>query len=86
MKNKTIAILVIILLVGAGVCYYFYRTPDKCNEVGVLFIKPEEKDLVKNKNLIVSIPEENKLIASSEMLECESYKAVLDLNIGDLIK
>ena len=83
---KTIILIIIagLLIVGAVGFYFIQRSFVDCSNVGTLFLKSSEQGLVTNKNIVQSIPEEKKIIGSSEMLKCESYIGALNLNVGNL--
>jgi len=95
MKQKTILIIVaVILLIGVTTALFFYNSyqhriiPIDCNKpFDVIYLKPSEismaSEIANHINGLVVIPEENQIIARSELLLCENFNALdyLDFEI-----
>lgn len=89
---KIVTILVLFGIVIVGVSYYHQTkiTPIDCNKpFDTIFLKPSEQDqasdIANHINGMVIIPEQNKLIARSDLLLCPNFQASDYVNVGGLI-
>ncbi|HPJ87316.1 MAG TPA: hypothetical protein PLU55_04330 [Candidatus Pacearchaeota archaeon] len=89
MKNLLIVLTIAVILIGGYFVFFNEQQIEiDCNTFGVIYLKPSESHLASglaNKiNGIVVIPEENSLIARSEILDCPNFDYSEYIDTGGL--
>ena len=76
--NKHLTIFLVLIVLGGifAVVPLFHNNKIDCNEIGGVYLKPSEMNSVSGlakKGMIVIIPEENQVVAETEILDCPSF-------------
>ncbi len=79
MKTKYwLMIGVFVIAVSVGLILYDFPEKIDCNSYGAIFLKPSESTqsskIADSLSVVVVVPEENKIIARTEILECLSFE------------
>jgi hypothetical protein len=90
MKNKKYLILGIVTILS--ICFFLVITtlpePESCNNMQIIFMKPGEElnspFLANHPYGAIIVPEINKVIGNTKILECKNFRVSDYINLGGL--